>query len=125
LFAGLVVGLSVLRISRIWFAVITLAAIGALLLATAPKLRPWRSTGGGKRERGRGSRNRSDDPLSATPNLAAPVGRPVPGVPPPSAVSAGNGAPANGARAPRPLPSRRERDAEPVPPAAPPWSRRN
>src|ERR1700742_4971970 len=55
LFSGLVVGLSVLRISLIWFAVITLAAIGALLLATAPKLRPWSSTGGGKRERGRAS----------------------------------------------------------------------
>ena len=51
LFSGLVVGLSVLRIDLIWFAVITLAAIGALLLATAPKLRPWRSTGGGKRAR--------------------------------------------------------------------------
>jgi UDP-GlcNAc:undecaprenyl-phosphate GlcNAc-1-phosphate transferase len=126
LFSSLVVGLSVLRIGLIWFAVITLAAIGALLLATAPKLRPWRSTGGGKRERGRGSRNRSDDPLSATPDLAAPVGRPVPGVLPPSAVSTGNGAPANnGAHARPPLPSRRERDAEPVPPAAPPWSRRS
>jgi len=121
-----VVGLSVLRISLIWFAVITVGAIGALLLATAPKLRPWRSTGGGKRERGRGSRNRSDDPLSATPDLAAPVGRPVPGVLPPSAVSTGNGAPANnGAHARRPLPSHRGRDAEPVPPAAPPWSRRD
>jgi UDP-GlcNAc:undecaprenyl-phosphate GlcNAc-1-phosphate transferase len=143
LFSGLVVGLSVLRISLIWFAVITLAAIGALLLATAPKLRPWSSTGGGKRERGRASRNRCDDSLSATPDLAAPVGRPVPGVPPPSAVPSGNsastsngapasnnaptnnGAPAsNGAPARQPLPSRRGHDAEPVPPAAPPWSRR-
>ena len=41
LFAALVVGLSVLRISLVYFAVITLAAIAALLLATAPKLRPW------------------------------------------------------------------------------------
>src|SRR5579872_3323502 len=47
LFSGLVVGLSVLRIELIWYAVITLSAIGALLLATAPKLRPWRTTGGG------------------------------------------------------------------------------
>src|SRR5690348_1283064 len=138
LFAGLVVGLSVLRISLIWFAVITLAAIGALLLATAPKLRPWRSTGGGKRERDTGSRNRCDNPLSATPDLAAPVGKPVPGVLPPPAVSSGNGASANngapansgapannGRHASRPLPSRPGRDAEPVPPAAPPWSHRS
>jgi hypothetical protein len=96
LFSGLVVGLSVLRISLVWFAVITLGAIGALVLATAPKLRPWRSTGGGKRERPRGSRLRSDDPLSATPDLAAPVGAPVPGVLPPAALSSGNSAARNG-----------------------------
>jgi UDP-GlcNAc:undecaprenyl-phosphate GlcNAc-1-phosphate transferase len=96
LFASLVVGLSVLRIGLIWFAVITLGAIGALLLATAPKLRPWHSTGGGKRERPRGSRIRSGDPLSATPDLAAPVGGPVPGVLPPAAFPSGNGAARNG-----------------------------
>ena len=55
LFSGLVVGLSVLRISLIWFALITLAAIAALLLATAPKLRWWRA-GNGKRARAGGSR---------------------------------------------------------------------
>ena len=79
LFSGLVVGLSVLRISLIWFALITLAAIAALLLATAPKLRPWH--GGGKRERGRGSRARSDGPAPATPDLAAPVSGTAPGAP--------------------------------------------
>ena len=73
-----------------------LGASGALLLATAPKLRPWNSTGGGKRERPRGSRIRSDDPLSATPDFAAPVGGPVPGVLPPAAFPAGNGAARNG-----------------------------
>jgi UDP-GlcNAc:undecaprenyl-phosphate GlcNAc-1-phosphate transferase len=138
LFSSLVVGLSVLRIGLIWFAVITVGAVAALLLATAPKLRPWR--GGGKRERARGSRPRSDDPVSATPDLAAPVGPPVPGVRPPSTLPAGNGLPAggwlpagnglpaggdgpagNGApRAPQPLPHRRARAAE----AVPPWSRR-
>ena len=50
LFSGLVVGLSVLRIGLIWFALITLAAIAALLLATAPKLRWWRA-GNGRRAR--------------------------------------------------------------------------
>jgi UDP-GlcNAc:undecaprenyl-phosphate GlcNAc-1-phosphate transferase len=73
LFAGLVVGLSVLRISLIWFAVITLFAIAALLLATAPKLRFWH--GGGKRGRGRGSRGRSGGSPAVTPGFPAP-GRP-------------------------------------------------
>ncbi len=136
LFTGLVVGLSVLRIPLFWFAVITLAAIGALVLATAPKLRPWHSTGGGKRERTRGSRIRSEDPLSATPDLAPPVGGPVPGILPPAALSSGNGHPRNrppvsdpslnGTGAPngplpkRSLPNRRAVGSEPVPP----WSRR-
>jgi UDP-GlcNAc:undecaprenyl-phosphate/decaprenyl-phosphate GlcNAc-1-phosphate transferase len=117
LFCGLVVGLSVLRISLVWFAVITLGAIGALVLATAPKLRPWHSAGGGKRERARGSRTRSDDPLSATADLAAPVGPPVPGVLPHSALPSANGVTAHdGAHARQPLPDRRARAAEPVPP---------
>jgi UDP-GlcNAc:undecaprenyl-phosphate GlcNAc-1-phosphate transferase len=117
LFSGLVVGLSVLRISLIWFAVITLGAIGALVLATAPKLRPWHSAGGAKRERARGSRTRSDDPLSATADLAAPLGPPVPGVLPPSALPSGNGAAANdGVHVRQPLPNRGARAAEPVPP---------
>jgi UDP-GlcNAc:undecaprenyl-phosphate GlcNAc-1-phosphate transferase len=79
LFAALVVGLSAVRINLIWFAVITAAAIAALLLATAPKLRPWH--GGGKRGRTRGSRDRSDDALSATPDLAAPAAGAAPGAP--------------------------------------------
>jgi hypothetical protein len=151
LFSGLVVGLSVVRIPVVWFALITLAAIGALVFATAPKLRPWHATGGGKRERPRGSRPRSDDPLSATPDLAAPVGGPVQGVAPPSSLPFGNGVSPNGqspngqspngqppngqpptqagaghgAHARRPLPYRRAGGTEPVPPAAPPpWTRR-
>jgi UDP-GlcNAc:undecaprenyl-phosphate GlcNAc-1-phosphate transferase len=82
LFSGLVVGLSVLRISLIWFAVITLAAIAALLLASAPKLRPWNR--GGKRARVGGTRTRFDDsfpatPDSALPDLAAPAHGPAAG----------------------------------------------
>src|ERR1700733_39513 len=57
LFSGLVVGLSVLRIGLIWFALITLAAIAALLLTTAPKLRWWRAANG-KRARAGSSRVR-------------------------------------------------------------------
>ncbi len=150
LFSGLVVGLAVVRIPLIWFALITLAAIGALVFATAPKLRPWHASGGGRRERPRGSRPRSDDPLSATLDLAAPVGGPVPGVAPPSSLPAGNGVSrngqspngqpptrtgptttgptstgaGNGAHARRPLPYHRAGGASsgtgPVPPAAPP-----
>jgi UDP-GlcNAc:undecaprenyl-phosphate/decaprenyl-phosphate GlcNAc-1-phosphate transferase len=101
LFSGLVVGLSIVRIELIWFAIITLAAIAALVLATAPKLRPWRSTGGGKRARPRGTRTRSGEPVAAAPDLAAPVGRP--------AHHAMRSFPAAPAR-------------EPIPPVAPPWS---
>jgi UDP-GlcNAc:undecaprenyl-phosphate/decaprenyl-phosphate GlcNAc-1-phosphate transferase len=106
LFSGLVVGLSVVRIALIWFAVITVAATGALVLATAPKLRPWHSTGGGKRARTSGTRDRSDERISTAPHLAAPVGEPVPGVLPPSPTDL------TGPRSHR------------LPPAAPPWSRR-
>jgi UDP-GlcNAc:undecaprenyl-phosphate GlcNAc-1-phosphate transferase len=126
LFSGLLVGLSVLRIPLIWFAVITLAAIGALVLATAPKLRPWQSTGGGKRERSRVSRTRSDAPAPAPEDLAAPVGGPAPGILPPAVLPARHGlplngtGPGNGAHAKRPSPNRRADASEPVPP----WSRR-
>jgi UDP-GlcNAc:undecaprenyl-phosphate GlcNAc-1-phosphate transferase len=85
-FTGLVVGLSVIRIALIWFALITVAAIGALVLATAPKLRPWRSTPGGNGSNRSGPREtttRSGDRVAATRNLAAPVGEPVTGVLPP------------------------------------------
>src|ERR1700761_6829626 len=81
LFAALVVGLSVLRISLVYFAVITLAAIAALLLATAPKLRPWR--GGGRRARTGARRIRSSDSVPAAPELAAPVTGAVPRYDPP------------------------------------------
>jgi len=170
LFVSLVVGLSVVRIALWWFAVITLAAIAALVLATAPKLRPWRATGGGKRERPRGSHARSSGPLPVTPRLAAPFAglapgaspagypapvdraapansfhpglRPegltgqdrqdessaaraaVPGVQPPSVLPP-SVLPANGTQVKKPPPGRPQRAAEPVPPAAPPWSRRH
>ena len=88
-FTGLVVGLSVIRIALIWFALITVVAIGSLVLATAPKLRPWHSTPGshsghgGNRSGTRETTTRSDDRVVATGNLAAPVGEPVTGVRPP------------------------------------------
>ena len=47
LFAGGLVGLSVIRISLIWFAIATVVMIGALVMATAPQLRPWNGNGHG------------------------------------------------------------------------------
>jgi UDP-GlcNAc:undecaprenyl-phosphate GlcNAc-1-phosphate transferase len=82
-FTGLVVGLSVVRIPLIWFALITLAAVGALVLATAPKLRWWRSAPGAHQAGARETTTRSDDRVTATRDLAAPVGEPVTGVLPP------------------------------------------
>jgi hypothetical protein len=43
LFSGAVVGLSVVRTGLVWLAVVTVAALSALLLATVPQLRPWRT----------------------------------------------------------------------------------
>ena len=61
LFSGAVVGLSVIRVPVIWLALATVGAVIALVLATMPKLRPWRSTG--KRAAGTRSRHR----IGATP----------------------------------------------------------
>ena len=94
-FTGLVVGLSVIRIALVWFALITVAAIAALVLATAPKLRPWRSTPGGNRAGTRETTTRSEGRVAATPHLAAPVGEPVTSVRPPFP-------PRSSAQAPRP-----------------------
>jgi UDP-GlcNAc:undecaprenyl-phosphate GlcNAc-1-phosphate transferase len=78
LFSGLVVGLSVLRIELIWFALATLFAMVALLFATAPRLRPWRSTGGHKHRRLTAGPVRSAEPTSDTPRVAAPARPPLP-----------------------------------------------
>jgi UDP-GlcNAc:undecaprenyl-phosphate GlcNAc-1-phosphate transferase len=104
LFSGLVVGLSVIGIPLIWFAVITLAAVGALLLATAPKLRPWHAGGNGAVPGE--APIRSGGPAAVTREPAAPLGEPVRGVRPPFSADA-------------PAPGRR-----PARPAAPPWSHR-
>jgi UDP-GlcNAc:undecaprenyl-phosphate GlcNAc-1-phosphate transferase len=79
LFSGLVVGLSVLRLSLIWFALATLAAMAALLLATAPKLRPWHTARPGKRRRKRGTPVRSESQWTAATAVAAPGGGRRPG----------------------------------------------
>ncbi|HEX4092543.1 MAG TPA: undecaprenyl/decaprenyl-phosphate alpha-N-acetylglucosaminyl 1-phosphate transferase [Trebonia sp.] len=88
LFSGTVVGLSVIRVQLIWLALATVGAVIALLLATMPKLRPWRSTG--KRAAGTRSRHRvgvtpvrSIDPMTATASPAAAARGPVPTAMPP------------------------------------------
>ena len=88
LFSGAVVGLSVIRVALIWLALATVGAVVALVLATMPKLRPWRSTG--KRAAGTRSRHRvgatpvrSIEPVTATTSPAAAVRGPAPnGMPP-------------------------------------------
>ena len=83
LFSGAVVGLSVIRVPLIWLALATVGAVIALVLATMPKLRPWRSTG--KRAAGTRSRHRigvtparSTGPIAAANGQAAAVLRPAP-----------------------------------------------
>jgi UDP-GlcNAc:undecaprenyl-phosphate GlcNAc-1-phosphate transferase len=88
LFSGTVVGLSVIRVPLIWLALATVGAVVALLLATMPGLRPWRSTGkraAGTRRRGRVTATTVRSTQTATVvngQPAAPRG-PVPGAPSP------------------------------------------
>jgi UDP-GlcNAc:undecaprenyl-phosphate GlcNAc-1-phosphate transferase len=105
LFSGLVVGLSVVQIPLIWFALITAVSVGALVLATAPKLRPWHSGGNGAVPGE--TTTRSGAPAAVTRDPAAPVSKPARGVRPPFPTDI-------------PAPGRR-----PLPPVTPPWSHRS
>ncbi len=78
LFSGTVVGLSQVRISLIWFALATLVAILALLLATVPMLRPWRPARPGKRRRKKGRTVRSGEPWMVPGAVAAPASEAAP-----------------------------------------------
>ena len=74
LFSGTVVGLSVIRVPLVWLALATVGAVIALVLATMPKLRPWRSTG--KRAAGTRSRHRiGATPVRSTEPIAAANGQ--------------------------------------------------
>jgi UDP-GlcNAc:undecaprenyl-phosphate GlcNAc-1-phosphate transferase len=131
LFSGTVVGLSLVRISLIWLALATVAAIAVLLVATMPRLRPWRGPASPRHGARRASPVRSGEPKSATsyaaaassdaaPNATLPDGMPaqgplrdgMPGVGvPPNGVPP-NGLPPNGVRGNgpgrrAPLPNRR------------------
>jgi hypothetical protein len=102
LFSGAVVGLSVIRVPLIWLALATVGAMIALLLATMPKLRPWRSTG--KRAAGTRSRHRigatpvrSIEPMSVTNGQSAALRGPAPNAMPavlPAPLAAPTAAPA-------------------------------
>jgi UDP-GlcNAc:undecaprenyl-phosphate GlcNAc-1-phosphate transferase len=100
LFSGTVVGLSVIRVPLIWLALATVGAVVALLLATMPGLRPWRSTG----KRAAGTRRRRQTAATTVRS--------------PQTVTAANGQPA-AARGPVPGAASPVLSA-PVPPAAPP-----
>jgi UDP-GlcNAc:undecaprenyl-phosphate GlcNAc-1-phosphate transferase len=78
LFSGTVVGLSLIRIPLVWLALATVGAMASLLLATMPRLRPWRAEPRGKRRRTAASRVRSGQPTSATVYGAAAANGAVP-----------------------------------------------
>jgi UDP-GlcNAc:undecaprenyl-phosphate GlcNAc-1-phosphate transferase len=76
LFSGTVVGLSVVRTSLIWLAVITVAALAALLLATVPQLRPWHAR---ESSRGRKAGDAERSPVAPAPSVSpVPVAMPAP-----------------------------------------------
>jgi UDP-GlcNAc:undecaprenyl-phosphate GlcNAc-1-phosphate transferase len=109
LFSGTVVGLSEIRIDLIFLVLATVAAVIALLLATMPGLRPWRSTG--KRHAGTRRRRRvqatpvrSPDPKAAATGQPAAARSPLPAAPPPLLA-------APVPPTPRPGPSRHARNA--------------
>lgn len=66
LFSGTVVGLSQVRIRLIWLALATLGAMAVLLLATMPRLRPWRAEANGKQPATAAGRVRSGKQASIT-----------------------------------------------------------
>jgi UDP-GlcNAc:undecaprenyl-phosphate GlcNAc-1-phosphate transferase len=87
LFSGTVVGLSVIRVDLIYLVLATIGAVIALVLATMPGLRPWRSTGkraAGSRRRRPVTATRVRSPQSATAATSPPaVARgPIPGAAP-------------------------------------------
>ena len=86
LFSGAVVGLSVVRTSLIWLAVITVAALAALLLATVPQLRPWRARESSRGRKADGAERSPAAPAvnpaqvaMPAPVMGAPVEPPAPG----------------------------------------------
>ena len=96
LFSGTVVGLSLVRISLIWLALATAAGMGVLVLATMPRLRPWRPETAPRHGAGRASRVRSGEPKSAASYAAAAANDAVPKATLPDGLPAQGGKPAQG-----------------------------
>jgi|SRR5215469_12668903 len=88
LLSGMVVGLSLVRISLIWLVLATVAAMVVLLLATMPRLRPWRSETVPRHGAVRVGQLRSDEPESATSDAAAALRDAAPDAGLPDRVSA-------------------------------------
>jgi UDP-GlcNAc:undecaprenyl-phosphate/decaprenyl-phosphate GlcNAc-1-phosphate transferase len=109
LFSGTVVGLSVIRVDLIYLVLATIGAMIALVLATMPGLRPWRSTGkraAGSRRRRRVTVTPVRSPQSSTATTGPPAAAQVPpflAAPVPPAAPEAPGAP--------PGPSRHARNA--------------
>jgi UDP-GlcNAc:undecaprenyl-phosphate/decaprenyl-phosphate GlcNAc-1-phosphate transferase len=89
LFAGAVVGLSVVRTELVWLGIVTLVALIALLFATIPQWRPWR--GRARRREAEASALEGQQPAASPPLFpnepatppypASPAGpAPAPGV---------------------------------------------
>jgi UDP-GlcNAc:undecaprenyl-phosphate GlcNAc-1-phosphate transferase len=123
LFSGTVVGLSTVQIPLIWFALTTVGAMAALLLATMPRLRPWRTEAKGKRRRPAGGPVRSGEPGGATFNGAASANGAVPGTALRGVVPANGAMPASGVAPGGPLPGGADRPDSPHV-ATPSWPSR-
>jgi UDP-GlcNAc:undecaprenyl-phosphate GlcNAc-1-phosphate transferase len=97
MFSGTVVGLSLVRIPLIWLALATVGVMALLLLATMPRLRPWRAETNGKRGRPADGRVRSGKPRraaaypAAAANGAVPAGGVLPGGPLPGGTAVPGG----------------------------------
>jgi UDP-GlcNAc:undecaprenyl-phosphate/decaprenyl-phosphate GlcNAc-1-phosphate transferase len=116
LFSGTVVGLSQVRIRLIWLALATLGVMAVLLLATMPRLRPWRAEANGKQRPPAASPVRSGKqpsttaygPVAANGAIAVtggvyggtPVNGGTPSVVPLSGSGANGATPENGAMEP-------------------------
>ena len=88
LLSGLLVGLSQIRTGLIWLVLATVGAMGVLLVATMPRLRPWRSETVPRHGAVRVAPSRSDEPKSATSDAAAAASDAAPDAGFPDRVSA-------------------------------------
>ena len=99
MFSGTVVGLSLIRIPLIWLALATVGAMALLLLATMPRLRPWRAEATGKRVRLRDSPVRSGQPGGAAAYGASAASGAMPGAAVPGVMSVNGAVPGAGVAA--------------------------